>query len=85
MPNGGVPIQMYLRPKNGQCVIHCKAAEVMVYSQEEWDRNGEDARPVLTLTSKEAHVLSRFLRYWLHDVSDGPIYQLAGVDVGYDL
>lgn len=85
MPNGGVPIHMVLKPQSsdGQ-VIHSHAGEVRVVSKREWEQSGANGAATLSLTKAEALVLERFLRYWLHDKEDGPIYRQPGVDVLYD-
>ena len=55
-----------------------------VISNEEWEKSKRDGEPSLTLDAAEAQVLERFLRYWLGDVDDGPIYRPQGANVVYD-
>jgi hypothetical protein len=73
MPNGGVPINMVLRPKaQSEYVVYCHGAELTI--QREADLSAEGNRePVLVLDREEALVLERFLRYWLGDEGSGPL------------
>lgn len=85
MPSGGVPIYMLLRPKKGKGhLIYCHGAELKVFSQVEWEMSKSNGEPILALDKQEALLVERFLRYWLTDDGDGPIYQQRGTDVSYD-
>lgn len=85
MPNGGVPMNLLLRPSGSDShVIFCQGATMKVIAKDEWDKAKRDAQACLTLNEAEAQVLERFLRYWLRDNADGPIYRQHGVDAAYD-
>lgn len=85
MPNGGVPLHMVIRPRgSGVSVLYCQGADVRVVARADWERLGVQAGPVLVLGRAEAQVLERFLRYWLQDHDEGPIYRHPDVDVEYD-
>ena len=85
MPNGGVPIHMVLRPKQGGHVIYCHGAVLKVFSNKEWDKSKSEGKPILVLAKQEAQTIERFLRYWLTDQGEGPIYRQEGIEVEYDL
>jgi hypothetical protein len=84
MPNGGVPIHMLMRPKQGDVVIHCHGGVVRFYSHAEWERGG-DREPMSELDEAEARMLMGFLRYWIGDGKrDSLNLHLPGVDVTWD-
>jgi hypothetical protein len=78
MPNGGVPMHMVIEPDGASLVIHCAGPFVRVIDAREWDERKGDAEPLATLPPEQALALSRFLRYWLEDTGDGPIYDQPG-------
>jgi len=84
MPNGGTPIHMVLRPQKGRHIIYCRGAVLKVFSKEEWDKSKSQGEPIIVLEKQEAQVIERFLRYWLTDEREGPIYRHAGIEVEYD-
>jgi hypothetical protein len=85
MPNGGVPLHLVLHPLDkSPYVVHCQGADLRVVPREAWERAGAGAAPILSLSAEGARVLERFLRYWLRDAGDGPLYEAPGVDVAYD-
>ncbi len=85
MPNGGVPMHMVLTPQESDAyVVYCRGAELRVIAKSDWDKSGAASDPSLALTEVEVQVLERFLRYWLHDKGEGPIYRQPEVNVVYD-
>ncbi len=85
MPNGGVPMHMVLTPAQGAGVIlYCKGAELRIFSRDDWERQGVDAAPLATLSKAEGRVLERFLRYWLNDAGEGPLYHEQDVGAEFD-
>ena len=84
MPNGGIPMNMLLRPKHGGHVIYCHGAVLKVFSKEEWDKSKSQGEPVLVLEQSESLVIERFLRYWLNDKGERPIHHQEGLEVEYD-
>jgi hypothetical protein len=85
MPNGSVPLHMVIRPKGSDTsVLYCQGANVRVVPKDEWEKHSVQAASSLILNAAGARVLERFLRYWLQDHGDGPIYRPPGVDVDYD-
>lgn len=85
MPNGGVPMNMILTPRQQSgVVLYCKGPELRVISKADWDAQKGQATPLSTLTPKEGLVLERFLRYWLQDADNGPLYHEHGVDAEFD-
>jgi len=83
MPNGGVPINMILSAGDGQYILHCYAAQIRVFSRSEWEKE-KGCTPMFVLKKNESLVLERFLRYWLQDTEDGPIYRPDHVKVDYE-
>ena len=85
MPNGGVPRQMLLTPAESKdFLVYCTPTSIVLYKAEEFRKSPRDARPLLVLSADEAKVLSRFMRYWLQDGGEGPIYHATSVSVDYD-
>lgn len=85
MPNGGVPMHMVLTPtEKSAVVLYCKGAELRLISKADWDAQQANATPLATLTPKEGLVLERFLRYWLQDTENGPLYHEQGVGAEFD-
>jgi hypothetical protein len=85
MPNGGVPMHMVLIPiQESGVVLYCQGAELRIISKADWDAQKANAPPLATLTPKEGLVLERFLRYWLQDTGNGPLYHEFGVGAEFD-
>lgn len=85
MPNGGVPLNMLLQPKASDThVVYSYGCELRVIRKEEWERAGRWGQPDLILDHRETQVLERFLRYWLHDSGDGPLYREEDVNADFD-
>ncbi len=85
MPNGGVPMHMVLTPAQGTSVVlYCKGAELRIIRRDDWERQKADAAPLATLSACEGRVLERFLRYWLQDAGNGPLYHEHGVSTEFD-
>jgi hypothetical protein len=87
MPNGGVPIQLIMRPRASETmIVYCHGGELKMFARADWDDAGISAEPLLSLTGDEGLVLERFLRYWLEGdrPGQGPVYQRAGVDVAFE-
>ncbi|MGD9890631.1 MAG: hypothetical protein AB7R89_05500 [Dehalococcoidia bacterium] len=74
MPNGGVPLHMAIRPRDGSVVLYCRGASLFVVPWAEWEQHPGPEGAICTLDAEEARVLTRFLRYWLQDSGEGPIY-----------
>jgi hypothetical protein len=83
MPNGGVPINMVLRPADGELVLHCRGGELAIYRRDVWDSGRGGAVPLARLTRREAGALAAFIREWVGEV---PLEyrRAAGLDVEYD-
>ena len=73
-----------MKPAEGDFVVYCRGSQIQVIDSTEWDAKRATAQPVLSLSGGECLVLERFLRYWLGDQGDSPVYRLAGVDVEFD-
>lgn len=85
MPNGGVPRHMVLATATEPpAVLHCEGSTLRVFAKADWDEYKGNATPLAVLTADEALVLERFLRYWLPENQEGPIYHRSGVQVAYD-
>lgn len=85
MPNGGVPLHMAITPRDGgPYVVYCNAAAVSFIAREDWEERKSAAAPVFTLSRAEVEILERFIRYWLRDTGEGPIYRSREADVIYD-
>lgn len=85
MPNGGVPLHMVLEPVDSPAwVLYSRGAELRLISREEWEQNGANATSDVSVRPAEALVLARFLRYWLNDEENGPIYDAGGVNATFD-
>ena len=87
MPNGGVPINMVLRPKHGEVVIYCHAGDLRVFAREAWEKEGSDARPIFSLTRAEAGALAWQLEHWLDGTHFRPGYNMpdGSIDADYAL
>ena len=64
--------------------LYCHSAVLKVFSNEEWDKVKSQGEPILVPEEQEAQVIERFLRYWLTDEGEGPIYRQAGIEVECD-
>tara|TARA_Y100000588_G_C13412265_1_gene567919 strand:- start:21 stop:299 length:279 start_codon:yes stop_codon:yes gene_type:complete len=65
MPNGGVPINMAIKPKDGSpFVIHVKGTSVSIYDEAEWTRDPQERVPRIVLDHWESAALTWFLNYW---------------------
>jgi len=86
MPNGGVPLHMILRPRDGTVVIYSKGGTLQVYSAEDWRRQKSAATPLCSLTESEVSALAWQLRYWLGEARLQPGYKMPrqSIDVEYD-
>ena len=85
MPNGGVPIHMVLTPGHGEgVVLYCHGSELRIINRADWESAGVNAPPLAILSPREALVLERFLRYWLHDSDTGPLFHEPGVNAKFD-
>jgi hypothetical protein len=85
VPNGGVPIHMALKPRRGGGhVLYCHGARLHVLTETEWEKAKTGGTPLVYLDSEECLILERFLRYWLSDQQEGPIYNQLGIEVEYD-
>jgi len=81
MPNGGVPIHMVLTPsQDAKVILRCEGSELRIISKDDWDAQRDGATPLAVLTPEQGIVLERFLRYWLGDDGDGPLYRNADFD-----
>ena len=85
MPNGGAPMHMLLTPSQASAVVlYCRGEELRIIAREDWEREQAAATPLAHLTADEGRVLERFLRYWLRDEGDGPLYREPGVSAQFD-
>jgi hypothetical protein len=85
MPNGGVPLHMILRPRDGSpIVLHAEGAKLAIHSADLWDRDKTNAAPLAVISEAEAFVLSRFLRYWLADTESGVVGGGTGLVIDFD-
>jgi hypothetical protein len=76
---------MAITPRDGSAfVIYCHGAEMQVLHKGEWEAQRRRATPIIKVDREEALVLKRFLRYWLGDDGQGPIYRPRSADVVYD-
>lgn len=82
MPNGGIPMQMVLRPKQSDVVVHCRAGLVQVFHRTDWDRDRAKAEPIFAMDASEAAALAGFVRYWVG--ARPPIDRSRNVDSEYD-
>jgi hypothetical protein len=86
MPNGGIPINMLLRPrKSRDVVIYCHLQFVEIFRADDWPKRYEaEARPLITLDSDEGAALAGFLRYWIGEPAGEPVHAGRGINVEYD-
>ena len=85
MPNGGVPINMLLKPSTpSEYVVRCHGAELSIMKAADLQAGGA-ASAVLTLDREETLALVRFLRHWLPDEGSRPgDWRSTTVDCAYD-
>lgn len=84
MPNGGVPINMVLFPKDGHIAIFCHAGEMKIYSRPDWEVKGVDATPLASFSESEAAAIAWFLQYWLGSGNLKPGWSMTGIDAQFD-
>jgi hypothetical protein len=76
---------MVLMPgQESAVVLYCQGAELRIISKADWESQKAKATPLATLSAQEGLVLERFLRYWLQDTKDGPLYRERGVRAEFD-
>ncbi len=86
MPNGGSPMQMLLRPRQGNVVILCDGGNMRVYARDAWEALGRKAEPICTLTAHEAGALAWHLDHWLDSDAVRPGHSMGAqlIDASYD-
>ena len=73
MPNGGVPIEMLLRPKGkSSVVVYCRANELTIYAHDDWEAKRLEATPLCKLNPWEVSALAWFLQYWAEERGTPP-------------
>jgi hypothetical protein len=76
---------MVLSPADGTgVVLHCEGNTLNIFSRDEWESEKPSPVPLATLSVSEGLVLERFLRYWLQDEGDGPLYHEPGVNAQFE-
>lgn len=81
MPNGGVPMNMVIRPRGSSIVIECRGAEVRIFDRAQWETGG--AEPIAELSTEDAGALAWFLAYWAGEKRVQPGYRREGFDFDY--
>ena len=85
MPNGGVPLHMLLRPRNGEgYVFYCGGDALHLIPADGWEKDRTDAAPLLSLNAAELRVTAVFVQYWSGETDAGLPYSLPGVNVEFD-
>jgi len=77
MPNGGVPKQMILYPKESpDTVLYCNGGELRIFDRAEWDQQKSAGQPRLVLSAAEGAAVGWFLRYWIGERALQPGYSM---------
>jgi len=85
MPNGGVPINMVLYPKDGSdLVLYCRAGIIQIFTRKDWDEKKAQAEPLATFSESEGAATAWFLRYWLGEDRLKPGYNMRDIDTEFD-
>ena len=84
MPNGGVPLNMALKPAGASHVFYCRGPELRVFERGEWDEHGPDGTAVVSLTAAESGSLAWFISHWASPSNIRPGYNNPDVEAEFD-
>jgi hypothetical protein len=79
------PYAHVFHPRDGSDIIlYCRAGELRIYTQQEWDEKKAEGKPLASLSRAEGAAIAWFLRYWLGEDNLKPGYHNSLVDAEFD-